>query len=89
MGVTDASPALFADRVGWSVVVSGLNKASVAVHPGKLLNTFDRTGMISRQQKSSYCAGKSPAILDNSCYRSGCGHRSSVALLLFSLRMKS
>jgi hypothetical protein len=51
MGATDASSTLFADRVGWLVVVSGLNKASVAVHPGKLLNTFDPIGMISRQQK--------------------------------------
>jgi hypothetical protein len=60
MGVTDASPALFADRVGWSVVVSGLNKASVAVHPGKLLNILDRTGMISRQQKKQLLYWQKP-----------------------------
>jgi hypothetical protein len=62
VGATDASPTLFADCVGWLVVVSSLDKASVAVHPGKLLNTLDSIGMISRQQKSSYCAGKTPCL---------------------------
>ena len=58
MSATDPGPALFADGVGWLIVLSILDKASVAVHPGKLLNTFRFIGMVLRQQKSSYCAGK-------------------------------